>query len=106
MTTSSYDEDIREVPAEAALTDAEEQVERRGFDLKGWLLRPRTLISFGLALGIILFIFRGIDIDPAETIRQMRQVNPALYLLAFVIFYLTFPLRAVRWHVLLRNAGF
>ena len=106
MTTSSYDEDIREVPAEAALTDAEEQVERRGFDLKGWLLRPRTLISFGLALGIILFIFRGIDIDPAETIRQMRQVNPALYLLAFVIFYLTFPLRAVRWYVLLRNAGF
>ncbi len=107
MTTSSYEEDLAAGAQGAALGDEEEQkVEAGGFALKSWLLRPRTLISFGLALAIILFIFRGIDINPAETLRQMRQVKPGLYLLAFVIFYGTFPLRALRWRLLLRNAGF
>lgn len=104
MTTSVYDH-TRDVQAETP-PDPETTISSGGFSLKAWLLRPRTLISFGLAVALILFIFRGIDINPAETIRQMRNVNPWLYLLAFAIFYGTFPLRALRWRVLLCNAGF
>ena len=105
MTTTLYEEEAQPTPAPPAESD-DSQVEASGFPLKRWLLRPRTLISFGLAFGLILFIFRGIDIDPAETFAQMRRVDPALYLLAFGIFYLTFPLRALRWRLLLRNANF
>jgi len=87
-------------------TDDQEDVSSQGFVLRDRLLRPRTLISFGLAFGLILFVFRGIDIDPAETFQQMRQANPWLYLLAFATFYSTFPVRALRWRLLLRNANF
>ncbi len=104
MSTTSYDEDLRAAPA--IRDEGEENVEQGGFDLRRRLLRPRTLVSFGLAIALILFIFRGIDIDPVETLRRMRQVDPWLYLLAFVAFYATFPLRGLRWRLLLENAGF
>jgi glycosyltransferase 2 family protein len=81
-------------------------VSTQGLDLRERLLRPRTWISFGLAFALILFIFRGIDIDPVETFGQMRRVNPWLYLLAFATFYSSFPIRALRWRLLLRNANF
>lgn len=78
----------------------------QAFSLKDRLLRPRTLISFALAFAIILFIFRGIDINLAETFREMRTINPVLYGLAFIVFYASFPIRAWRWRILLRSAGF
>lgn len=86
--------------------EANEDVAERGFSLKERLLNIRTLVSLALALAVIAFVFRGFDIDPAATWRQMRQINLGLYLLAFIVFYLTFPLRALRWRILLRNAQF
>jgi hypothetical protein len=85
------------------LTD---DVAERGFSLKERLLNIRTLISIAIAIAIIIFVFRGFDINLAETWQQMRQVDPALYALAFATFYLTFPIRALRWRILLRNANF
>lgn len=85
--------------------DSAEEVAERGFSLRERLFNIRSLISLGIAIAIIVFLFRGLDINPAETWQEMRRVNPWLYLLAFAIFYLTFPLRAMRWRVLLANAG-
>ncbi|HEX6290665.1 MAG TPA: lysylphosphatidylglycerol synthase transmembrane domain-containing protein [Herpetosiphonaceae bacterium] len=83
-----------------------DEVAERGFSLKERMLNPRSLISIAIAVAIIIFVFRGFDINLAETWQQMRKVNPALYLLAFATFYLTFPIRALRWRILLRNANF
>lgn len=83
-----------------------EEVAERGFSLKDRLLNPRTLISLALAVAIIAFVFTGFDINISEVWTQMQRVNPALYLLAFVMFYLTFPIRALRWRILLQNADF
>jgi len=80
-------------------------VEREGFSLWQRLRSPRTLISFGLALAIVVFAFRGLNIDLGQTWRYMRSANPALLLLGLVVFYMTFPLRALRWRMLLDNAG-
>ena len=107
---ASYGENI-DVPREGADTASKMSNEeageiQEGFPLKDRLLRPRTLISFGLAFAIILFVLRGVDINLADAVQQMRRVNPAFYVLAFVVFYATFPLRALRWRVLLRNANF
>ena len=100
-------DNVEEPPADRQdQPDNSEDVATRGFSLKEGLLRPRTLISFVAAFAIILFVFRGIDIDLAQVWQQMRGVRPSLYLLAFAVFYGTFPLRALRWQVLLRNAGF
>ena len=109
MKLSSYrdtaDDPEVEVPVDSPEENNDGEMDR-GFVLKDWLLRPRTLISFVLAFAIIAFLFRGIDINVAETMQQIRQISPWMYVLAFVCFYLTFPIRALRWQFLLRNADF
>ncbi|MBC8161085.1 MAG: flippase-like domain-containing protein [Roseiflexaceae bacterium] len=79
-------------------------VEQGGFSLVRALRNPRTLTSFALAIALIVFAVRGLDIDIVATWAYMRQANPALYALGFAAFYLTFPMRALRWRLLLRNA--
>jgi len=92
-------------PAEAADLPPEIAVEREGFSLWERLRSPRTLVSFGLAIAIVVFALRSLDIDLATTWAYMRQANPWMLLLGLGVFYTTFPLRALRWRMLLRNAG-
>ena len=80
------------------------EVERQGFSLAKSLRSPRTLISFGLAIAIAAFALRGLNIDIADVWQYMRGANVWLLLAGFVIFYCTFPLRALRWRMLLVNA--
>lgn len=82
-----------------------EEVEQGGFSLWDRLRNPRTLVSFGIAIAIVIFAFRGLNINIQETWRYMRGANPWLLLTGFVVFYLTFPLRALRWRLLLENAN-
>lgn len=102
-TTVYPNEDEERLPHDS---EATEEVAERGFSLKERLLNMRTLVSLALSIAIITFVFRGLDINVAETWQQMRRVNPWLYALAFTAFYFTFPIRALRWRMLLRNANF
>jgi uncharacterized protein (TIRG00374 family) len=86
-------------------TPEEIEVERQGFSLAKSLRNPRTLISFALAIAIVAFALRGLNIDIADVWQYMRGANPWLLLAGFLIFYCTFPLRALRWRMLLVNAG-
>lgn len=96
---------IEQLPrATVDLPREEVVVEQRGFSLWDKLRSPRTLVSFALAIAIIAFALHGLDIDLALTWQHIRQANPWLLLLGLGIFYLTFPLRALRWRMLLRNA--
>src|SRR5215207_8158453 len=96
----SADEATDEVESPAQI-----EVERSGFSLGKSLRNPRTLISFGVAVAIILFVLRGLNIDLAKTWQYMRGADPWLMLMALLVFYLTFPMRAIRWRLLLDNAG-
>jgi glycosyltransferase 2 family protein len=91
-------DDVADLPPEL-------EVERGGFSLWERLRSPRTLISFALALAIVIFALRGLNIDLGTTWGYIRQANPWMLLLGLCVFYTTFPLRAVRWRMLLRNAG-
>jgi uncharacterized protein (TIRG00374 family) len=66
-------------------------------------LNLRTLLSFGLGFAILVFLFTRVQIDVGAILDRVRQANPWLLLLALVVFYLTFPIRAVRWRRLLDN---
>jgi len=68
-------------------------------------LRPRTLISFLIAIAIIVFLFTQFRIDVVRTWETVTSANPLLVLLAFAVYYSTFPVRGLRWRILLRNAG-
>jgi uncharacterized protein (TIRG00374 family) len=92
-------------PVGSQETPAQAEVERTGFSLGKTLRSPRTLISFALAIALILFVLRGFNIDFEKTWAYMRGADLSLLLIGLVVFYMTFPLRAFRWRVLLENAG-
>jgi glycosyltransferase 2 family protein len=70
------------------------------------LREPRTILSIVVPLGIIAF-FLYLNRDRLAAVPDLiLQANPALVLLAFIVFYLGFPLRGYRWKRLLAETGF
>jgi uncharacterized protein (TIRG00374 family) len=63
----------------------------------------RTLLSFVLGFAILAFLFTRAQIDMGAILALVREANPALVLAAFLVFYATFPVRALRWRRLLDN---
>ena len=70
------------------------------------LRQPRTILSIVVPLGIIAF-FLYLNRERLAAVPQLiLQANPAYVALAFVVFYLGFPLRGYRWERLLHDNGF
>lgn len=69
------------------------------------LLRPETIVSFLFSLAILIFFLTSIKIDFETVVTRMANANPILLGLAFVAYYLSFPVRGWRWQGLLVNAG-
>lgn len=65
----------------------------------------QTLASFAIAFAILFFLVTRVRIDVPGTVRAIAGANPLYYLLALASFYLIFPIRALRWRRMLRNAG-
>jgi uncharacterized protein (TIRG00374 family) len=95
-----------EIEAEAPILakPVEDIAEDRSW-LSHKLLNVRTIVSFVLAIGIIVFIFTKLEIDPLETWKTMLTANPLLLVTGFIVYYSAFWLRAARWKLLLQNAG-
>ncbi len=69
------------------------------------ILRPQTVISFGLAVAIILFFFSRLNVDPNEVLRNVRSTDLRLYAAAWLLYYGAFGLRAARWRWMMADAG-
>lgn len=59
-----------------------------------------------LAIGIVVFIFTRLNIDPLQTWSTMVTADPWFLLTGFLVYYSAFWLRAARWKQLLNNVGF
>lgn len=95
------EEELLEHPARAEREITAEQV-----SLARRLRQPRTILSILVPLGIIaLFVYLNRD-RLARVPELILRANPVLVLVAFVVFYLGFPLRGYRWAFLLRGTGF
>jgi glycosyltransferase 2 family protein len=69
------------------------------------LRQPRTIISIAVPL-IVIAVFVYLNRDTLGTVPGLiLQANPLLFLAAFGIYYLGFPLRGYRWHRLLKGTG-
>ena len=69
------------------------------------LRQPRTILSIVVPLAIIAF-FLYLNRDRLSAVPDLiLHANPALVLLAFIVFYLGFPLRGYRWARLLRQSA-
>jgi uncharacterized protein (TIRG00374 family) len=65
----------------------------------------RTWLSFGFALGLLALAIDKADIQWNAAMGALMHANPGLFVLAFVVYYASFPLRAHRWRILLSNAN-
>jgi hypothetical protein len=74
--------------------------------LKQRFFNLRTVITFILAVAFLIFVFTRLNIDFGNTWEQIKSIRLQFYILAFVVYYTTFPLRALRWRLMLRNVGF
>ena len=73
--------------------------------LRGRFLQARSLLSFLLALGILVFFASRLELDLSRIWGIMKGAHPGFFAAGFVVCYLTFPLRGERWRLLLENAG-
>jgi uncharacterized protein (TIRG00374 family) len=69
------------------------------------VLNPRTLLTTMAALIIVAVAVWRAPINWGAAGGQIRSANVWLYLLAMAAFYASFVARAVRWRLLLENAG-
>jgi uncharacterized protein (TIRG00374 family) len=77
----------------------------RSESLRDRLLDIRSIISFAILVFLLVVLLTRVELDYGQTLRAIAGTNLSLYGLAFLAFYSSFLVRAVRWQVLLRNTG-
>jgi uncharacterized protein (TIRG00374 family) len=75
--------------------------------LRRRIFSVRNFASFLLAVAVLYLMYREfLGVDWGEVWVSVRGANAWLFALAFVTFYCSFPLRALRWKALLANVGY
>lgn len=75
----------------------------KDLNIKQKLLNKRTLFSFLLAFVILYLMLTRINASQLFTI--LRKTDVAIYLAAFIVYYAAFPVRALRFRIMLTNNG-
>ena len=71
------------------------------------VFHPRNLVSLLVALIILYLVYwKLLGFDWHEVWASVWGTNAGLLLLAFAVFYCSFPVRALRWRALLCNVGY
>jgi hypothetical protein len=93
--------------AERPDSSTEEQVSAEQLSLGRRLRQPRTIVSLVLPIALLVLFARalpGFKLDQLPV--YFAESNKLLLLAAFIVFYLGFPLRGLRWAILIRGTGF
>jgi uncharacterized protein (TIRG00374 family) len=93
-------------PAEFLDAPPDEAIPEREVSLARRLLNARTIGSIAFGLVLVFLLFRVIlNVDFGRAFELMRGANLWLLLAGLVAYYLTFPLRSLRWTLILRRVG-
>lgn len=84
----------------------DQEITREQLSLGKRLLNWRTLVPLALVIVFLCIFAQHANIDPQKTWAAIRSANLLLFAAAFVIYYSSFVLRALRWRILLQNAGY
>lgn len=84
----------------------ENEITREQLSLRSRLLNWRTIVPLVIVIALLVYLAQKAHIDPQQTWATLKQANLLFFLAAFFIYYTSFPLRALRWRVLLQNVGF
>lgn len=70
------------------------------------LLSWRALLSLVVTLALLWWFLRQLGWEGlVEAWERIRSANPWLFLAAVLVYYASFPVRALRWRLLLENTG-
>jgi uncharacterized protein (TIRG00374 family) len=90
-------------PAPVA-ADTEGEVTSDQVSLGRRLRQPRTILSIVVPLVLLVLAFQLVlKVDFGEVVAGVAQANLLLLLAAFLVFYAGFPLRGLRWALILRG---
>ena len=73
--------------------------------LRQRVLSPYTLLSLAIAIAFLYFLAVRFDLDWEQTWSNIKDLDPMLYALGLLLYYLSFVFRGVRWRILSRSAG-
>jgi len=91
-------EEFIDAPPDAPIPEREVSLTRRVFNL-------RTVLSVVFALALLALAFRTLGVNLGRTWDLISGANLGLLALAFVAYYLTFPVRGFRWRYVLSRTG-
>jgi uncharacterized protein (TIRG00374 family) len=100
------DKEDASLPSSAISSDAQAEVTREQLALGKRILNWRTLLPLIVVVIALIFFAQKANINPQKTWAAIRSANPIFFLAAFLIYYLSFGIRALRWRLLLENVGY
>ncbi len=87
-------------------TQEEPEITREQLSIGKRLLNWRTILPLVIVIVALVYFAQKIHIDPQQTWASIRTAKILFVLAAFFIYYLSFPIRAFRWRLLLQNVGY
>ncbi|HEY7416350.1 MAG TPA: lysylphosphatidylglycerol synthase transmembrane domain-containing protein [Ktedonobacteraceae bacterium] len=82
------------------------EITREQLSLRKRLLSWRTIVPLVIVIAALIFFAWRTDLNPQKTWAAIRSASPIFFAAAFAIYYFSFSIRAWRWRLLLRNAGY
>jgi uncharacterized protein (TIRG00374 family) len=93
-------------PGEFIDAPPDETIPEQEISLVRRLLNARTIGSIVFGLVLVFLLFRVIlNVDFGRAFELMRSANVWMLLAGLAAYYLTFPLRSLRWTLILRRVG-
>lgn len=87
-------------------THEEPEITQEQLSLGKRLLNWRTIVPLVIVIVALVYFAQKANINPQQTWASIRTANIYLLLAAFSIYYLSFPIRTLRWRLLLQNVGY
>jgi glycosyltransferase 2 family protein len=108
MEASVPAEDIEKKQAELLQqkTNQEPEITREQLSIGKRLLNWRTIVPLVIVVVALLYFAKQAHINPQQTWAAIRAANTWFLLAAFLVYYLSFPIRTLRWRMLLQNVGY
>ncbi len=87
-------------------TNKEIEITQDQLSISKRLFNWRTIVPLIIAIVALVIFAQKININPRLTWIAMRNANVYLVMAAFIVYYLSFPIRTFRWRMLLENIGY
>lgn len=99
-------EPATELQQPQSATRQQAEVTREQLSLRRHFLNWRTLLPLAVVIVLLsVFAFKA-NINPQTIWTALRSANMLFFLAAFLSYYCSFAIRALRWRILLQNVGF